>query len=387
MSELQQATDSGALLASADDIAERLARLHASGHADTDLPADLMAAMVEGGLLQVLQPRCFGGFEAAPDLFFDVQRRLARASMSAGWLVGVLGLQAWQLALFERRAQEDVWLANPRAVIASSFMPVGRVEPTADGWLLSGSWRYASGCRFSDWAMLGAWLDDGAGGREHCALLVPRADYDIRRDWQAIGLRATGSHSIVVEQARVPRHRIFRGSDGFRCVCPGHALHANPLYRIPFGQLFGLTIALPGVGALEGALDACVARIGREPATAAPHAKLAIALAASAAAECRASAARNLAALVEAARAATIPDLPRRAALRLDAAQILGKCVTAVGELFRTQGLGAVDASQPLARAWTDINTASLHTANSVPRFGGVLGAALAGLDAHDPLL
>jgi 3-hydroxy-9,10-secoandrosta-1,3,5(10)-triene-9,17-dione monooxygenase len=387
MSELQQATDSDALRADADEIAGQLARLHAGGHAGTDLPDDLMAAMIGRGLLQVLQPRCFGGLEATPEAFFDVQRRLARVSMSAGWLVGVLGLQAWQLALFEPRAQEDVWNAMPRAVIASSFMPVGRVEQTVNGWLLSGSWRYASGCRFSDWAMLGAWLDDGAGGREHCALLVPRADYDIRCDWQAVGLRSTGSHSIVVRQARVPRHRIFRASEGFRGACPGHALHANPLYRIPFGQLFGLTIALPAVGTLEGALDACVARAAREPATVASHAKLALALAASTVADCRETAARNLAVLVDAARAATVPDLPRRAALRLDAAQILGKCVTAVGELFRTQGLSAVDAHQPLARAWTDINTASLHTANSVARFGGVLGAVLAGLDAHDPLL
>ncbi|HEX7936058.1 MAG TPA: acyl-CoA dehydrogenase family protein, partial [Paraburkholderia sp.] len=264
MSELQQASEDEALLASADEIAERLTRLHAGGYADTDLPDDLMAAMIGGGLLQVLQPRCFGGLEASPSMLLDVQRRLARASMSAGWLVGVLGLQAWQLALFERRAQEDVWLANQRAVIASSFMPVGRVEPTDDGWLLSGSWRYASGCRFSDWAMLGAWLDDDAGGREHCALLVPRANYDIRRDWQAIGLRATGSHSIVVHQARVPRHRIFRAAQAFHGMCPGHALHDNPLYRIPFGQMFGLTVALPAVGALEGALDACVARVKRE---------------------------------------------------------------------------------------------------------------------------
>ncbi|HEX7934032.1 MAG TPA: hypothetical protein VF573_13270, partial [Paraburkholderia sp.] len=110
-------------------------------------------------------------------------------------------------------------------------------------------------------------------------------------------------------------------------------------------------------------------------------------LAASAAAQCRERAARNLALLIDAAHAGTIPDLPCRAALRLDAAQILAECVTAVGEMFRTQGLSAIDACEPLARAWTDINTASLHTANSVVRFGDVFGAVLAGLDAHDPLL
>lgn len=391
MNNFQREISEEAVLKAADQIAALLCERTQTDLNGWDFPESITGQIVESGLLQILQPRVFGGLELNFETFFDVQARLARASMSAGWLVGVLGLQAWQLALFPIKAQEDVWSSKPQAPIASSFMPAGRVRQTSEGFVLSGHWHYASGCAFSDWAMLGAIVEDDTGTRQHCALLVPRSDFDIRYDWRTVGLRETGSHSVVVEEAFVPRHRSFRAADGFRCDCPGHAMHVNPLYKVPFGQVFALTISLPAVGALENAVQFCMAKFHAARAQGAldlrDTALRAVALAASSTHRCRTTATNNLKVLTAAAQAGEVPSVKERAFLRIDAAQIITKCVEAINELFRTQGLRSIATGKPLADAWLDINTAGLHAANNADRFANALGNVLTGHDISEPLI
>ena len=39
---------------------------------------------------------------------------------------------------------------------------------------------------------------------EYRTFLLPKSDYTIQRDWDVLGLRATGSHDIVVNDVFVP---------------------------------------------------------------------------------------------------------------------------------------------------------------------------------------
>ena len=65
--------------------------------------------MQEAGFFRIMQPARFGGYEMEPEVFFRVQMTLAEGCMSTAWVLGVVAIHNWQLALFDERAQQDVW--------------------------------------------------------------------------------------------------------------------------------------------------------------------------------------------------------------------------------------------------------------------------------------
>ncbi|APE11824.1 hypothetical protein BO226_23705 [Rhodococcus sp. 2G] len=86
---------------------------------------------------------------------------------------------------------------------------MGRLIPVGDGYRLSGTWMFSSGCRFASWALLGA-VVVGSEGRpvDLVTVLVPRSDYTIRDVWNVVGMRGTSSDEIVVDDVFVPDHRV-----------------------------------------------------------------------------------------------------------------------------------------------------------------------------------
>src|SRR5262249_55920358 len=106
------------------------------------------------------------------------------------------------------------------------------------------------------WVFLGGFVPTEAGRPPDMrTFLVPRADYCIDDNWHVVGLKATGSKDIVVENAFVPEHRTHKLIDGFKCKSPGNEINPSPLYRIPFGQLFVRSVSTSAIGAAQGALD------------------------------------------------------------------------------------------------------------------------------------
>ena len=81
---------------------------------------------------------------------------IARVSPSAGWVAGVIGVHPWQLALFDERAQREMWDKDPAAMHSSSYNPTGKAEQVAGGYRLSGRWSFSSGCDYCRGVMLGA---------------------------------------------------------------------------------------------------------------------------------------------------------------------------------------------------------------------------------------
>ena len=135
--------------------------------------------------------------------------------MSTAWVYGVVGVHNWQLALFDERAQQDVG-DDPATLIASTYMPVGRVTPVDGGFRLSGHWKFSSGSELCEWVFLGALVPPAVAGQppEYRTFLLPKADYRIQQDWDVLGLRATGSHDIVVDDVFVPAYRTHKAIDG-----------------------------------------------------------------------------------------------------------------------------------------------------------------------------
>ena len=90
---------------------------------------------------------------------------------------------------------------------------------------------------------------------EHGTFLLPRSDYQIERNWDVLGLRGTGSHDIVVEDAFVPAHRVQRTNNWTLEATPGRLVNTNPIYAIPFAQVFSRAVSTSAIGALQGAIN------------------------------------------------------------------------------------------------------------------------------------
>jgi 3-hydroxy-9,10-secoandrosta-1,3,5(10)-triene-9,17-dione monooxygenase len=381
------------LVASARELAPRLAARLPEADALRRLPDDTVADLKRAGFFRILQPQRWGGYELDPQTFFDVQIEVARACASSAWVLGVVGAHAWQLALFDERAQREVWGADNSALISSSYAPTGKVERLAGGYKISGRWSFSSGSDHCQWVFLGGFAPPAAEGKppEMLTFLLPRSDYRIEDNWHTIGLRGTGSNDIVVDGAFVPEHRTHKLIDGFRCKSPGNALNAAPLYRMPFGQLFVRSVSTSCIGIAEAALEAFNATASKRVG-AGDGAKVAIdpqvqhvaADAAVALDEVKLVLQRNIASLRDYAERGELAPVPLRVRYRYESSVAADRCTKLVSSLFNAAGGRAIFLGHPLQRAWLDINAARAHYANNPDKPARNLGAVELGQPNSD---
>ena len=360
------------------------------------LPDETIADFQKAGFFKMLQPSRWGGLEVDPGTFFDVQTTVAAACPSSAWVLGVVGVHAWQLALFAEQAQVDVWGSDPSTLISSSYAPTGKIARAEGGYRVSGRWSFSSGCDHCRWVFLGGMVPPEAEGKppEMRTFLLPRSDYRIDDTWHVAGLKATGSKDIVVEDAFVPEHRTHRLIDGFKRKSPGNAVNPAPLFRLPFGQIFVRSVSTSAIGAAQGALDAfravaekrIAASDGSKVAEELPT-QMVCARAAATIDEVRLVLHRNMDEMMALVRAGDDIPIDRRVRFRYDSANAVVKCAAVIDDLFAQSGGRAIFLSSPILRYFLDVHAARAHYANSPDKPGKNLGGVMLGLKNQDYFL
>jgi 3-hydroxy-9,10-secoandrosta-1,3,5(10)-triene-9,17-dione monooxygenase len=247
------------LVAEAERIAADLDAARAEGDTLRRLPDAVWKALLEGGFLRALQPARWGGGEVHILEFADAVMALSAANASAGWVAGVIGAHPWQLALFDERAQQDVWGDDPATMHCSSYNPTGKAEKVEGGYRVRGHWSFSSGCDHCHGVNLGAIVaGDGPIPDFRSFLLLPD-QYRSEDNWFTAGLRATGSKDIVVDGTFVPEHRTQSHVDYvLGAPLPGQEANDGPLYRLPWSVVFNLTLVASLLGSARGFLDAWI---------------------------------------------------------------------------------------------------------------------------------
>jgi 3-hydroxy-9,10-secoandrosta-1,3,5(10)-triene-9,17-dione monooxygenase len=297
----------------------------------------------------------------------------------------VIAVHNWQMALFPEQAAQDVWGQDPDTRISSSYMPVGKVKRVSGGYRLSGLWAFSSGSAHCQWVMLGAVVPaqaDGQGGAaEPRNFLLPRSDYRIVPNWDVMGLRATGSNDIVVEDAFVPEHRTLCELDMFNLQCPGNPHHPAALYRIPFAQIFNRTVSTTSLGTLKRALDTFVEATREKRATYTGERlardttiQFAVAEVERILDEQTLVLDRDARELLQHAQDNTW-TLERRAALGASTTATVSRCVRAIDILMEFSGAKALFRGNVIQQAFLDIHCARAHVANNPYPYGRNLGA------------
>jgi alkylation response protein AidB-like acyl-CoA dehydrogenase len=158
-------------------------------------------------------PAEYGGLGTDVPSLVSAVREVSRVDAAAGWVCAIhVPAATFTTFLVPSAASEIVTSAWP-PLIGGASMPAGHASPAPDGYRLTGCWPLVTGGAELTWACLAALVHDGDRPRV-LWFFVPGKDLVVERDWDAIGMRGTGSHSVRVDDVFVPVERAISLTDG-----------------------------------------------------------------------------------------------------------------------------------------------------------------------------
>ncbi len=192
----------GHLDATTLEIAVESQRLLASTDIERRLSDDMFRAIALHGLFRQLVPSQLGGPGRTPLEWFRCGMALATFDSSLAWVVTQGAAELGWLTV----GGDPSWVAgvleDPLAASASTVAGIGTVTMFGDEGVLTGRWAFDTGCQGATWiggmsVMAGPAIPEGAPDHRIC--WVPASQATIIDDWDTLGLRGTGSHSIAID--------------------------------------------------------------------------------------------------------------------------------------------------------------------------------------------
>ena len=345
--------------------------------------ADIKAA----GLHKLCQRDRFGGDELPLDKAADIITVLARGCASTAWVCAIYCDHSILLGRFDDAAADDVWASSPDALVSAGFIPSGTAERVGEGWRLSGTWNFASGCDYADWLLVGSALPMTDDQLEPHLCLVPRSDVEIDDNWYAMGLAGTGSKNLVLENAFVPEYRtlpLWKVGGG---AAGGGRIDVPPLYRLPHFPTVPFLFLSTGLGVAESLLEITIADLGQRTSrlgvVVADKQSIHLRIAESAAEiDCaRMIIMRDTAEAMTAMREGQEFEMLRRVRNRRDQAYAGKLCRRAVDRLFETLGAHGLYSDNVSQRKFRDICAINGHISGNWDIAGTAFGRVAFGLD------
>ena len=312
------------------------------------LAAEVVEALTCAGFSRYFVPKERGGH---PGTFVELSQRimaLAKACPSAAWCAIIQAVVGRMAAYLPVAAQQQIWGDRQDVRICASFRSTGKVESVAQGWRLTGTWHYLSGIDFADWALLCIEVE----GAEQRFAAIPAGTWEVLDNWQTLGMRGTGSRSIVLDAVVVPTHMTFVRTD----LMKGGSRHAQgPQYQAsPIAADAQLFLAC-GLGAGWQCLEQWRDSL---PCEAVGEVAMAYASAEAALEACGLLLHNSCQAIDQ----GELPPLQigRCARDASFAAQLL---LDAVNRIFRLSGAQAHFSSNRVQKSWRDVQTLTSHIA------------------------
>jgi 3-hydroxy-9,10-secoandrosta-1,3,5(10)-triene-9,17-dione monooxygenase len=352
------------------------------------IPDEVLAAIDTAQLFRLRTPVRFGGFEADIRTYMDVVTELGRGCGSTSWVAFISIATVWIAALFSDEAQREFFAGNPDVRFMGALGMTARARAADGGFVLDGKWAYASNCLHAHWAVLSAPLP-----RDETVvpsiMLVPMRDLAVEHSWHVVGMRGTGSHTVIANEIFVPIHRALP----IEILAHGQSPRTGRdefVYRESFAPTAIIAVAAPVLGLAQAALDLTLERINKSPKAIAysfyddlrkaPSMQSELAEAATLIETAILHVRRWCDDIADAARAGEDLPFTKRAQMRMDLGYAMARCREAVGLLLNVQGASAFAESNPIQRVWRDLEMASRHglLTGEIPQ--EIYGRALVGI-------
>ena len=227
-----------------DDIRSRRAELHRLGH----IPQDIVEKFQQIGLYRAFVPEQFGGGAMTPMEFLRLIEIISAADGSAGW-VASFGFASKYLSSLPASTLAELYRDTPDVVFAGAVFPPQAATPDGQGYRVKGRWGFGSGSMGASLIGVGIRVEGESGGLPRMAVM-PRDQVRIEENWDTIGMFATGSHDLVVDDVLVPEEwTLIRGAP------PSIDTAA---YRYPTMAMAAQVLAIVSAGVAREAIDEVV---------------------------------------------------------------------------------------------------------------------------------
>jgi alkylation response protein AidB-like acyl-CoA dehydrogenase len=354
----------------ARDVASLAARYAVRAEADLRLAPEVVQAVVAAGFARHFVPAEHGGHGGTFAELNGAVATIGAECPATAWCAALAASLARMAAALPEEGRKEIWKDGPDTFVVGAVSPRGRARRQHNGWVLSGSWSYVSAVDHSEWALVLGTVP-GEERPEARFFALRRTAYRIEQTWSDVGMRATGSNTLIVEDAFIPESLSFAAQDLIAGRAPDSAAACH---AVPLPAANGLTFCLPMLGAAKGAL-AHWSAYAAEKVCAAPgpgpgrwfyEETLARCSGEIDAAELLLD---RVAAVADKGAAITVWETARN---QRDCALVADMLVGAVDRLFRASGTAGHHAKNPLQRLWRDIHSASGHV---VLQFGPAASA------------
>lgn len=233
------------LVAKARGLIPRLREEQADTEERRTYSPDIHERFIESGLYDVVRPKRYGGYGLGVAALNRVLLEIARGCPSTGWgYVQDVGHTLIVSSHWPEQAQEEIFGTTRHVMAPGSAQAVGMEVVEVDGGIrISGKYQYGSGAPYSThfMGMLGPWVTGAVEKYEGDAnrwFIATRDQYEVLDDWGAVmGLKGSGSNSVVFDDAFIPQHMIVDGQTFMPAIngpTPGSVLHDSGLYAGPF---------------------------------------------------------------------------------------------------------------------------------------------------------
>ena len=353
--------------------ADRLAAIARDSAAENErngrVSEEFLDCLRSEGIGGAAVPAAAGGRGIDPVALLGVIEAIAGGDGSAGWIAMIYATSSAAGHYLEPAGLEEVFSEGPASLTAGVLAPRGTAERVEGGFVVNGTWPFASGSADAAWVSVGAMI-------EHSGPLnffLPRHELDTSDTWDVMGLRATASHDVVVDRRFVPDRRTFN------LTIP--ALSDEPIARFPIFGLLAAGIGAVALGVARAAIDQTADIAGVKVPTGSkrrlvdrPAVQEAIARA-----ETTVAAARGL--LLTRAAPGPVVSIQDRARLRLAATFAVSASREAVDSMYTLAGGSSLYSRSPLQRQFRDIHAVTQHMMVAQPTWE-LAGRALLGLEA-----
>lgn len=363
------------------------------------LPEATIADLQAARLFDMMKPKIYGGLQTPLRTLMDVVVQLARGDGSVAWNVNLLSGGIWMAAaLFPKSVGDVVFAPGSNFRVANSFSLRNAKTRRVDGGIVieEGFWSFNSGVDHAGWDVLAIPVVDDAGDVvDRACALVPTSELVLLNDWNATGLRGSGSMNVAVNSLFVPDERLITFSDSLKENYGASHLDGEPLYQMPLVALMVTRLVSPALGMAKAALDLFLEKAAHRGIAYTPysrqneapvtHLQVAEASVKIDMAEMLLQRATDL--LDSGATTGRVLPASERVRIRRDTSYANRLVFEAMEILGNASGGSFASVENGMNRIWQDVRVASLHGGINPETAMELFGRVLCGLPPNTPLI
>lgn len=357
-------------------------------------------AYVESGLVGMLRPKMYGGAGLELSDFCEVNAVLGTGCASSSWLFMVYELHHWLVSMLPQKGQDEVFGKNPTVLACGVFNAIGaKARAVEGGYMISGTWRFASGSPHSNWFSLGVFID----GREHNGvpeermMLIPRESYLVKDNWHILGFSGTGSCDIVVPEEHelfVPEYMTVDIEKMVDASHEGAAIHDHIAPKVPVYLGFNSSVCATAIGVAERAIEVYqektlkrVRAFTTEKTAGNDASSRRLGMASIQVRSARLLFSDTVLEVEAHIAAGTEIPMELRSRARMMTGYATKACKDAVASLVEGSGASAMMAGAELGQALLDLTTMCSHHFLDIDGAPENYGRVLMGLESHNPMI